>query len=312
MKKALISVSLIALLLVAGCLGEGKSGTDTVKAEVLVDPAWVQSHLDDPGVRIIDLSSSPAVYENGHIKGAVYVDWRSDIADPEQVDRYNIAPREQIEALLGRLGVDEDTTIVLYDNLDNRLSTRTYWTLKVYGHEDVRILDGGRRAWEAAGGEYTAEAPEITATDYRAKGVNSEIKTDMGFILDNLDNPDVVLIDGRPSEMYTGEKAGVVFNTKAEHKRRGHIPGALNIPWKENLNEDGTFKSPEELKSLYESHGVTPDKTVVTYCNEGLHASPPWFVLSELLGYPDVRLYDDSMAEWANRDDTPMNTGPDP
>lgn len=308
MKKGLILISLFIIIVTAGCLGEG----GVKRSAVLVDPAWVEGHLADPGVRIIDLSSRPEVYDEGHIKGAVYVDWKRDIADPGQIDRYNIAPPEQIEALLSRLGITPDTTIVLYDNLDNRLSTRTLWTLRYYGHENIKILNGGRKAWEGAGKTYSAEDVVVEKSDYTIKKVNAQLKTDKDFILENLDNDNVVLIDGRPTPMYTGETAGVVFNTKKEHARKGHIPGALNIPWKENLRDDGTFKSISELQELYESKGVTKDKLVVTYCNEGLHASPPWFVLHELLGYPDVKLYDDSMAEWANLPDTPIKTGPDP
>jgi len=278
----------------------------------LVDPAWIEEHIDDPNIKLIDLSVSKSQYDEGHIKGSVFVDWKTDIIDPEEDERYNIAPKEIIETLLGDKGVKEDTTIVLYDNLDNRLSTRMFWTLRYYGHKDVRILNGGRKIWESSGKSYTAEVPEIAKTTYTISSININYLTDIDYIKMNLDNPEVLLIDGRPTGMYTGEKAGAVFHTKKEHARRGHIPGAINIPWKENLNEDGRFKSAEELKKLYEATGVTKDKIITTYCNEGLHASPPWFVLNELLGYPDVRLYDNSMSEWANNPDVPIKMGSEP
>lgn len=297
-----------SIVLLAGCVSQ-KQGAGYSNPNALVDAAWVEAHLEDPNVRIIDLSFQKDQYLDGHIKGAVYVDWRKDIIDPEDTQRYNIAPKEKIEKLLGDLGITEDTTIVLYDNLDNRLSTRMYWTLRYYGHKDVRILNGGRSAWERAGKGYTTELPDITKTEYKVKKINSRYLADLNYVKNNLDNPNVVLIDGRPPEQYTGEKAGKAFHTGKEHSRRGHIPGAINIFWKENLREDGTFKSAEELRAMYESKGITKEKIVVTYCNEGLHASPPWFVLKELLGYPDVRLYDSSMTEWANDPQLPIETG---
>ena len=275
----------------------------------LVTPDWLENNLDDPNIRIIDLSYD---YYEGHIKNSVFVDWIDDTTDPEDVERYTIAKKEAIESLLSRISVKEDTIIILVDDLQNRISMRMFWVLKYYGHEDIRILDGGRVAWENAGKSYTDEIPEISETNYKVAKVNEQHRVKFDFIKDNFDSPDVVLIDNRGPAQYSGEKAGAVYNTGEKHKRKGHIPGAINVPWNDNLKEDDTFKSYQELLKEYKDKGIAKDKFVITYCNEGLHAAASWFVLSELLGYPKVSVYDESMAEWANRDDVPMTMGPNP
>lgn len=256
---------------------------------------------DDASVRIIEVGQGMKSYQNGHIPGAVFADWVSDITNPNQSARYNVIELEAAEKLLSRLGIQQDTRVVVYDSLANRISTRMYWTLKYYGHDQVQVLDGGKGCWEASQ-ELSAEVPNVKPTDYKVSTTNEQYSATMEYISEHLNDDDVALIDGRPGPQYTGEKPGIVFHTGTPHKSRGHIPSAINIFWKDNLKEDGTFKSPEALLKLYKDRGIVADKTVVTYCNEGLHAAMPWFVLRELLDYDDVRLYDDSMSEWGNVD----------
>jgi len=276
---------------------------------ILVDARWLHENLQDPGLRILELGQSYEEYLQAHIPNALYLDWLSDITDPEKPEQYLILSSSALEELMGRLGVSRDSLVVLYDTLSNRLSTRMYWTLRYYGHEQVRILDGGVQAWERAGYEFTGEVPEYSPVAYRIDRINEQYRVDRLQIESRLHDDDFILIDGRPREQYTGDAPGTVFHTGSTHLRKGHIYGAINIPWHLNFNADGTFKSVDQLRELYELRGVRPGHTIVTYCNEGLHAAPPWFVLKELLGYKDVRLYDASLAEWANLDDTRMSRG---
>jgi len=279
--------------------------------DALVTQEWLEQHLQDPDIRVVELLYS-ANYYDGHITRSVLVDWVYDITDPAYPDRYIVAKKEAIELLLGRIGVKEDTGIVLVDDLQNRLSMMMFWILRYYGHEKVHILNGGRVAWEAAGKTYTKQNTEITETEYTVKKVNENYRVGFDFIRDSLNNLNVVLIDSRSPQQYSGEEPGAVYHTGELHKRRGHVPGAINMPWDSNLREDNTFKSYDELLQMYTDKGITNDKLVVTYCNEGLHAAANWFVLYELLGYSNVAVYNESMAEWANRDDVPMTEGPNP
>jgi thiosulfate/3-mercaptopyruvate sulfurtransferase len=279
--------------------------------EALVSSQWLEQHLQDSDIRVVELLSI-ADYNEGHIRGSVLVDWLHDITDPSYPDRYIVANKETIELLLGRIGVKEDTSIVLVDDLQNRLSMVMFWVLRYYGHEKVRILNGGRVAWEAAGKTYTDQITEVTQTKYTVKNVNENYRVRFDFISNNLNSPNLLLIDSRFSQQYTGEEPGIVYNTGKPVKRRGHIPGAINIPWNSNLRDDNTFKSHDELLQMFTDKGITKDKSIVTYCNEGIHAAANWFVLHELLGYPDVAVYNESMAEWANRDDVPVTLGANP
>lgn len=276
----------------------------------LIAAASLNKILGQERVRIIDVGAEKKVYDAGHIPGAVFMHWIRDMTDPKQNQRYNLATPKAMQSVLQRLGITNEDRIVVYDNLSNRLSTRLYWSLKTYGHRDVLVLDGGRGAWKAAGLKFTSAVPKVEPSDYRIGKADPRFSVNMEFITKQLGKSNVSLIDGRPAKQFTGAEPGRVFHTGTAHKMRGHIPGAVNIFWKDNFKPDGTFKSAKELRALYEKNGVTPGKVAITYCNEGLHAAPPWFVLRELLGYKDVRVYDDSMSEWANSDQ-PMETGSD-
>ena len=279
------------------------------RSHVLVDSEWLFGYAYYPDLHILELGRTPYEFAQAHIPGAKFVDWRRDISDQSQPEKYNILPLEEFEQLMRRLGITRDSTIILYDALNSRASTRMYWTLKYYMHDSVKVLDGGLAAWKASGHELTSGSRELIQTDYEVDAVQGSLLADMDYLLGVLSDSHHSVVDGRPFDQYTGDSEGKVFNTGTAHQRMWHIYGAHSVPWADNLKEDGTFKPTEELLEMYEAHKVFRDKIVITYCNEGFHAAMPWFVLSELLGYEDVRLYDSSMAEWANLPDTPMVTG---
>ncbi len=280
------------------------------KARPLIAASDLNKVLGQERVRLIDVGTDPKIYSSEHIPGSVFVHWINDMTDPKHKARYNLAPAKKMQSVLRRLGIRNDDQIVISDNLFNRLSTRLYWSLKSYGHRNVKVLDGGIGAWKAAGLKVTTEVPKCATSEYRIGKADPRISANLDFIRKRLGQAGCSLVDGRPPQQFSGAEPGRVFHTGAEHKMRGHVPDAINIFWKENFKSDGTFKSAKELRALYEKRGIIrgEGKVVVTYCNEGLHAVPPWFVLSEILGYKDVRVYDDSMAEWANSDQ-PMETG---
>ena len=317
MKPNLIK-TLVLCVFVAGCspepAGNQGAGNDArinpaAVSTVLVDPAWLAEQEGATDVVVLDLAANEEAYLEGHVPGARLVNWRVDISDPTRPETFSVLPREQFEGLMSGLGITGDTTIVLYDDASSRLAARMYWTLKYYGHDDIRLLDGGKGAWGRSGREFSSENAEGEATDYRVQRVNDRYLATIDFINENLRDPRFSMVDARSSEQYAGETAGSRFGGSGEHRNKGHIYGARNVVWSDNFNEDGTFKSLEDLRELYAPHGVTNDKTVVTYCNVGILGSSPWFVLSELLGYEDVRLYDASMTEWANDDENYMVMG---
>ena len=274
---------------------------------VLVTPRWLAQKIEEnTDLRIIDLPLRKTNYSQGHIPGAVYLDWRSDIISSDRSHLYRLPSKTEMEKLLSGIGVTPDTTVVLTDNMGNRSAVRMYYTLKYFGHDKVRILDGGTDIWKKSKQKLVTDVPKIKPTKYDIKKTREEFVVALETVENAIEQENRRLIDGRPGDQYTGEKPGKAFHTNKEHARRGHVPTAVSIPWTENLNEDGTFKSLSDLRELYASHGIDTDDEVITYCNEGLHAAMPWFILRELLGSSSVQVYDDSMVEWANRDDTPM------
>jgi thiosulfate/3-mercaptopyruvate sulfurtransferase len=248
---------------------------------------------------LIEIGQNRERYDQGHIRGAHFLHWIDDIIDRQHSDRYNIVDQASLEKLLGRIGVSHDSRIVIYDRFSSRLSTRMYWTLKRFGHDNVQVLDGGFSKWSKEQ-SVTKAVPKIEPKKYVARDVQDELSADAQRVEELVRSFKGTLIDGRPLKQYTGEKPGAVFHTGKLHQQKGHIPGAVSIPWKENLKPDGTFKSARELKEMYLKRGMKPEGPVITYCNEGLHAALPWFVASAILERENVSLYDDSMAEWAN------------
>ncbi len=265
--------------------------------EALVDAEWVQAHLTDPTVRLIEVDVDTTAYEQGHIQGAVGFNWQKDLQD--QLVRAPVN-KEQLEALLSRAGVSNDTTIVLYGDNNNWFAAWALWILKYYGHRDVRLLNGGRVKWLADKREITTAIPSYPRTSYAAQTAYSDIRAFRDQILRSLGRSGFVLVDVRSPAEYSGELLAPAHLPQEGAQRGGHIPEAANIPWSLAVREDGTFKSAEELRTLYEGKGITPDKEVVAYCRIGERSSHTWFVLHYLLGYPTVRNYDGSWTEWGS------------
>ena len=268
-----------------------------VHPEALVDADWVEAHLHDPKVRLIEVDVDTTAYDQGHISGAVSFNWQKELQD--QLVR---APLSQVhlEDLLSRAGVSNDTTIVLYGDNNNWFAAWALWILKFYGHQDVRLLDGGRVKWLADKRAITTEIPSYPRTSYHPQPPNTGIRALRDQILAQLSRRDLTLVDVRSPGDYSGELLAHANLPQEGAQRGGHIPGAANIPWSMAVREDGTFKTADELRSLYESKGVTPDKEVIAYCRIGERSSHTWFALNYLLGYPRVRNYDGSWTEWGS------------
>ena len=265
--------------------------------EALVDADWVQAHRSDPKVRIIEVDVNTKSYDEGHVPGAVAFDWQKELQD--QVVRAPIS-KGGLEELLSNAGVSKDTTIVLYGDNNNWFAAWALWILKYYGHNDVRLLDGGRVKWLADKREITTEVPSYAHTDYQAGEPRTDLRALRDQVIASLGKSGITLVDVRSPAEYSGELLAPANLPQEGAQRGGHIPGAANIPWAQAVREDGTFKSADELKALYQGKGVTPDKEVIAYCRIGERSSHTWFALSYLLGYDNVRNYDGSWTEWGS------------
>jgi thiosulfate/3-mercaptopyruvate sulfurtransferase len=279
---------------------------------VLVSPAWVAEQLDDPTVRLVESDEDVLLYERGHIPGAVKIDWRID--EQDQVRR-DFIDKAQFERLLSSRGIANDTTVVVYGDKHNWYACYTFWLFRMYGHRDLRIMNGGRARWQAEGRPFTREVPTYPATRYTARGADYSIRAFRDEVLRayvQQANDSTALIDVRTPAEYTGELLAMAGCEQEGAQRAGHIPGARNIPWAMTANEDGTFKSPEALRALYAREGITPDKDVVAYCRIGERSSHTWFVLTQLLGYASVKNYDGSWTEWGSMVGVPIEIGAAP
>jgi thiosulfate/3-mercaptopyruvate sulfurtransferase len=262
----------------------------------LVDADWAQAHLTDPNVRFVEVDVDTTAYSQGHIPGAVGWDWTSQLSDGVRRD---LASREDFSALLSRSGIGPDTTIVLYGDNNNWFAAFAYWQLKLFGHDDVRILNGGRKYWLDNGLPITIDELSHAATGYQLPERDDALRAYRDDILPRLGDAGLALVDVRSPAEYNGEIIAPPGLSETA-QRAGRIPGAASIPWGQTVREDGTFKSREELAALYEGKGITPDKDVIAYCRIGERSSHSWFVLHELLGYNRVRNYDGSWTEWGS------------
>jgi thiosulfate/3-mercaptopyruvate sulfurtransferase len=269
---------------------------------VLVDATWAQAHLSDPVVRFVEVDVDTTSYEQSHLPGAVGWNWTSQLADGIRRD---IAGRDDFSALLSAGGIGPDTTIVLYGDNNNWFAAWAYWQLKLYGHHDVRILDGGRKYWLDHGLPLSTDVPSYTGTGYQLPEPDFALRAFRDDILPRLSDSELVLVDVRAPAEYSGELLAPPGLSETA-QRAGHIPGAASIPWAQTVREDGTFKSLDDLAALYAAKGVTSDKDIIAYCRIGERSSHTWFVLHELLGYRRVRNYDGSWTEWGSMVGVPI------
>ncbi|MGB8164830.1 MAG: sulfurtransferase [Nitrososphaeraceae archaeon] len=270
--------------------------------EVLVDTDWVDQHKNDPKVRVAEVDYDPtANYTLGHVPGSVLIDWKADINDP--LTR-NIITKQACESLLQRVGVNDDTTLVLYGDFNNWFAAFAFWVFKYYGYKDVRLMNGGRKKWLEEDKPVTKDIPSHAKGNFKASEPDSSIRVFLRYVRDTLGSK--ILVDVRGPKEFTGEILAPPEYPTEHAQRGGHIPGAVNIPWAQAVNENGTFKSADELQKLYQSKGVAADKEVISYCRIGERSSHTWFVLKYLLGYPNVKNYDGSWTEWGNMIDNPI------
>jgi len=271
--------------------------------DVLVESDWLAEHLGDDGVVVAEVDENPDLYDEGHIPGAVRLHWKDDLQDPIERD---LIEKDAFEELLGRLGIGNDTTVVLYGDKNNWFAAYAYWYLKIYGHEDVRLLDGGRQKWIDEGRELTADEPSPHATSYAAQDRDESIRAFRDYVRETIDAGGKNLVDVRSPQEYAGELLAPPGYEQEGASRGGHIPTAQSIPWAQAVQDDGTFKPVDELRSLYEAKGITPDRETIAYCRIGERSAHTWFVLRELLGYENVLNYDGSWTEWGNLVDVPI------
>lgn len=271
--------------------------------EYLVDTEWVANHLNDPNVRIIESDEDPLLYPMGHIPGAVQVDWFSTLQHPLRRD---FLTKEQFEEVASKLGITNDTTVVFYGDKSNWFACYALWLFQYYGHENVKIMNGGRAKWEQENRPLVKEVPEYPRTTYSAKEADKSIRAFRDDVFKHLETKQP-LVDVRSPKEYSGELTHMPNYPQEGATRGGHIPGAVSIPWSQAVNEaDSTFKTPEELRAIYEGKNVNADGDVIAYCRIGERSSLTWFVLKYLLGYEKVRNYDGSWTEWGNLVDAPI------
>lgn len=283
--------------------------TDYAHPEVLVSTDWVAKHAQDPKVVVAEVNVDTELYDKGHVPEAVGWSWKTQLCDTVQRD---ILGKADMEKLLSESGATGDSTIVLYGDSNNWFAAWAFWQLKIYGHGDVRLMDGGRKKWELEKRPMTTEKPSLTKTKYRAKDADLTLRAFLPEVQDQVRKKKVELVDVRSPQEFSGEILAPP-GLPETCQRGGHIPGASNIPWAKAVNDnDGTFKRTDDLKAVYANEGITGKKPIITYCRIGERSSHSWFVLKYLLGYDKVKNYDGSWTEWGNLVGAPIATGKRP
>jgi thiosulfate/3-mercaptopyruvate sulfurtransferase len=271
--------------------------------DVLVTTDWLAEHLGEGSVVVAEVDENTDLYEEGHIPGAVKLHWRDDLQDALERD---LIEQPEFEELMGARGIGNDTTVVLYGDKNNWFAAYAYWYLKIYGHQDVRLLDGGRQKWIDEGRELSTDVPSVSPASDAASPRDESIRVYRDTVLGDLGADGIMLVDVRSPQEYSGELMAPPGYEQEGASRTGHIPGAQSIPWAKAVRDDGTFKGADELSELYGGQGVTADKEVRAYCRIGERSAHTWFVLRELLGYENVKNYDGSWTEWGNLVDVPI------
>jgi thiosulfate/3-mercaptopyruvate sulfurtransferase len=277
------------------------------RSDVLVDADWVEAHLDDPKVVLVEVDEDTAAYDKNHIRNAVRIDWKSDLQDPVRRD---FVSKAQFEALLSAKGIANDDTVVLYGGNNNWFASYAYWYFKLYGHQDVKLLDGGRKKWELESRELVADVPSRAATTYSAADQDTTIRAFRDDVVDGLGS--LNLVDVRSPDEYAGRLLAPAHLPQEQSQRPGHVPTAISVPWSKAANDDGTFKSDDELTSLYTGAGLDLSKDTIAYCRIGERSAHTWFVLHELLGQSSVRNYDGSWTEYGSLVGVPVQLGDEP
>ena len=278
---------------------------DYAHPETLVSTDWVAEHAGDASVRVVEVDVDTAAYDEGHIPGGVGWAWNTQLCDTVQRD---IIPKGDFETLMADSGIGNDTTVILYGDNNNWFAAWALWQLKIYGHNDVRLMNGGRKKWVAEGREVTTDAPSASGSNYTAADPDNSIRAFLPQVQEAISDGSVELVDVRSPDEFSGKILSPP-GLPETCQRGGHIPGASNIPWAKACNDDGTFKSHDELKTLYEAAGITGSKPVIAYCRIGERSSHSWFVLRYLLGLNNVTNYDGSWTEWGNLVGAPVERG---
>ncbi|AXI78299.1 sulfurtransferase [Peterkaempfera bronchialis] len=274
------------------------------RSDVLVDADWVQAHLDDPKVVIVEVDEDTSAYDKNHIRNAVRIDWKTDLQDPVRRD---FVDQAGFEKLLSEKGIANDDLVVLYGGNNNWFAAYAYWYFKLYGHESVKLLDGGRKKWELDSRDLVAEVPQRAATEYKAKAQDTSIRAFRDEVVAAIGT--LNLVDVRSPDEFSGKLLAPAHLPQEQSQRPGHIPTSRNIPWSKNANDDGTFKSDADLKALYEDEGVDLAKDTIALCRIGERSSLTWFVLHELLDQPNVKNYDGSWTEYGSLVGVPIELG---
>jgi thiosulfate/3-mercaptopyruvate sulfurtransferase len=274
------------------------------RSDVLVDADWVEAHADDPGIVLVEVDEDTSAYDKGHIRGAVKIDWKQDLQDPVRRD---FIDREGFEKLLSERGISNDDTVILYGGNNNWFAAYAYWYFRLYGHHNVKLLDGGRKKWELDARELVEEVPSRSATSYSAKDQDTSIRAFRDEVVAAIGNKN--LIDVRSPDEFAGRLLAPAHLPQEQAQRGGHVPGASNVPWSKAAEDDGTFKSDDALRTLYGDAGVDFGRDTIAYCRIGERSAHTWFVVHELLGQANVKNYDGSWTEYGSLVGVPITVG---